>query len=168
MDPNVHSTSFHKIAFWILPFKARWATVHAITKSWTRLSMHAQLTKQLQLVTICYFLMLHFASGQCSLVSGKMEIWLSTEYSARSKLLVSGNASESESEVAQSCLTLFDPMDCSLPCSCIHGIFQARVLEWVAISFSRGSSRPRDYTRISRIVGRGFAVWATREILWEC
>ena len=43
---------------------------------------------------------------------------------------------ESESEVAQSCLTLYDPMDCSLPDSSIHGIFQARVLEWVAISFS--------------------------------
>ena len=43
---------------------------------------------------------------------------------------------KSESEVAQSCLTLSDPMDCSLPGSSIHGIFQARVLEWVAISFS--------------------------------
>ena len=43
---------------------------------------------------------------------------------------------ESESEVAQSCLTLHDPMDCSLPGSSIHGIFQARVLEWVAIAFS--------------------------------
>ena len=43
---------------------------------------------------------------------------------------------ESESEVAQSCLTLCDPMDCSLPGSTIHGIFQARILEWVAISFS--------------------------------
>ena len=41
-----------------------------------------------------------------------------------------------ESEVAQSCLTLCDPMDCSLPGSSVHGIFQARVLEWVAISFS--------------------------------
>ena len=49
-----------------------------------------------------------------------------------------------ESEVTQSCPTLCDPMDCSLPGSSIHGIFQARVLEWVAISFSRGSSRPRD------------------------
>ena len=48
--------------------------------------------------------------------------------------------SESESEVAQSCLTLCDPMDCSLPGSSVHGIFQARVLEWTAISFSRGSS----------------------------
>ena len=47
---------------------------------------------------------------------------------------------ESESEVAQLCLTLSDPMDCSLSGSSIHGIFQARVLEWIAISFSRGSS----------------------------
>ena len=51
---------------------------------------------------------------------------------------------ESESEVAQSCLTLRDPMDCILPGSSVHGIFQARVLECVAISFSRGSSLPRD------------------------
>ena len=48
-----------------------------------------------------------------------------------------------ESEVAQLCLTLCDPMDCSLPGSSVHGIFQARVLEWAAISFSRGSSQPR-------------------------
>ena len=51
---------------------------------------------------------------------------------------------ESESEVAQSCLTLFNPMDCSLPHSSDHGIFQARVLERVATSFSRGSSQPGD------------------------
>ena len=49
---------------------------------------------------------------------------------------------KSESEVAQSCLTLCDPMD--LPGSSVHGILQARILEWVAISFSRRSSRPRD------------------------
>ena len=48
--------------------------------------------------------------------------------------------SESESEVAQSCPTLCDPMDCSLPSSSIHGIFQARILEWVATSFSRRST----------------------------
>ena len=48
------------------------------------------------------------------------------------------------SEAAQSYLTLCDPMVCSLPGSSVHGIFQARVLEWVAISFSRGSSRPGD------------------------
>ena len=54
------------------------------------------------------------------------------------------NKYESESEVAQSCLTLCDLMACSLPGSSVHGIFQARVLEWVAISFSREFSRPRD------------------------
>ena len=51
---------------------------------------------------------------------------------------------KTETEAAQSCLTLCDLMDCSLPGSSFHGIFQARVLEWVAISFSRGSSQPRD------------------------
>ena len=70
---------------------------------------------------------------------------------------------ESESEVAQSCPTLCDPMDYSLPGSSVHWIFQARVLEWVAISFSRGSSRPRDWTQVSHIVGRRFTIWATRE-----
>ena len=49
---------------------------------------------------------------------------------------ISYSESESESEVAQSCPTLFDLMDCSLPGSSLHGILQARVLEWVAISFS--------------------------------
>ena len=71
--------------------------------------------------------------------------------------------SNSENEVAQSCPTLWDPMDCSLPGFFVHGIFQARVLEWVAISFSRGSSCPRDQTQASCIAGRCFTLWATRE-----
>ena len=50
---------------------------------------------------------------------------------------------------AQSCPTLCDSMDCSLPSSSVHGILQARILEWVAISSSRGSSQLRDWTRIS-------------------
>ena len=58
---------------------------------------------------------------------------------------------------------LCDPMDRSLPGSLVQGLFQARVLEWGAISFSRGSSRPRNWTQVSRIVGRRFTVWATRE-----
>ena len=70
--------------------------------------------------------------------------------------------SESESEVAQSCLTLCDPMDCSRPGSSIHGIFQARVLEWGAIFFSSGSSQLRDRTQVSRISGRRVTVGATR------
>ena len=51
---------------------------------------------------------------------------------------------ENESEVAQSCPTLCDSMDYSLPGSSVHGIFQARILGWVAISFSRGSSQPKN------------------------
>ena len=58
--------------------------------------------------------------------------------------------------VAQFCLTLCDPMDCSPPGSSVHEIFQARILEWVAISFSRGSSQPRDRTQVSCTAGRSF------------
>ena len=58
-------------------------------------------------------------------------------------------------EVAQSCPTLCDPMDYSLSGSSVHGIFQARVLEWIAISFSRGSSRPRNRTRVSALQADG-------------
>ena len=52
---------------------------------------------------------------------------------------------------AQSCQTLCEPMNCSPPASSVHGIFQARILEWVAISFCRGSSWPRDQTCMSCI-----------------
>ena len=55
-------------------------------------------------------------------------------------------------------------MDCSPPGSSVHGILQARILEWVAFSFSRGSSWPRDWTQVSRIRGRCFNLWATREV----
>ena len=71
--------------------------------------------------------------------------------------------SENESEVAQSCPTLCDPVDCSPPGSSAHGILQARILEWVAISFSRGSSQLKDWTQVSCIAGRHFNLWATRE-----
>ena len=70
-----------------------------------------------------------------------------------------------ESEVTQSCLTLCDPIDRSLPGSSALGIFQARVLEWVAISFSRGSSQPRDQTWVSRIEGRRFLLYCSRFII---
>ena len=59
------------------------------------------------------------------------------------------------------CPTLSGPMDCSLPGFSVHGILQARILEWVTISFSRESSWPRDQTRVSGIRGRRFNLWAT-------
>ena len=65
--------------------------------------------------------------------------------------------------VAQSCPTLCNPMDYNPSVSSVHGIFQARILEWVAISFSRGSSWLRYQTRVSYIAGRLFTIWATRE-----
>ena len=68
--------------------------------------------------------------------------------------------------MARSCQTLCDPMDCSLPGSSIHGIFQARVLEWGAIAFSKGSSWPRDRIQVSCIAGKCFTIWATREATW--
>ena len=73
------------------------------------------------------------------------------------------NETESESEVAQSCPTLCDPTYSSLPGSAVHGIFQARILEWAVISFSSGPSQPRDRTWVSCIADRCFTVWATRE-----
>ena len=59
---------------------------------------------------------------------------------------------------AQLCLTVCDPMGCCLLGSSVHGTFQARILQWVAIPFSRGSSRPRDQTRVSCIAGRFFTI----------
>ena len=58
----------------------------------------------------------------------------------------------------QLCLTLGDIMDCSPPGSSVHGILQARILEWVAISFYRGSSQPRDQTQVSCIAGKFFTI----------
>ena len=71
----------------------------------------------------------------------------------------------SEELVTKSCPTLCNPMDCSLPDSSVHRILQARILEWVAIPFSRGSSWPRDQTRVSCIAGRFFTIWGTKPAL---
>ena len=65
--------------------------------------------------------------------------------------------------IARSCLTLYDPMDCSPPGSPVHGILEARILEKVAIPFSR-SSQPRDQTQISCVAGRFFTVWNTGKV----
>ena len=65
--------------------------------------------------------------------------------------------------VTQSCPTLCDPMDFSLPGSSVLGILQAIILEWVANFIPRGSSQPRDQTQVSYIAGRFFTSWATRE-----
>ena len=67
-----------------------------------------------------------------------------------------------------SCLTLCDPTKCRLPVSSVHGILQAKILEWAAISFFRGSSRPRGRTWVSHIACRCFTIWAPRGALTLC
>ena len=67
--------------------------------------------------------------------------------------------------VAQSRVTLCNPVDYRPPSPSVHGISQARILEWVAISFTRGSSWPRNWTQVSCIAGRFITIWATREYL---
>ena len=104
-------------------------------------------------------------------ISFLCHIWIWMKFIKHVYLLTGSNVYllikwKSESELPQSCLTLCNPMDCSLRGSSVHGNFQARVLEWVAISFSRGSSWPRDWTQVSRIAGTRFTIWATREVLF--
>ena len=65
--------------------------------------------------------------------------------------------------VTQLCPTIFDPIDCSPPGSSVHGILQARILQWVAIPFSRGSFQSKDWTPVSFIACRFFTIWDTRE-----
>ena len=67
-------------------------------------------------------------------------------------------------KLLQSCLTLCDPTDCSPPGSSVHGILQARIVEWAAIPFCRGSSQPRDQTHVSCTEGRFFTIWASRRV----
>ena len=78
-------------------------------------------------------------------------------------LFISMKESESESEVAQPCPTLCHPMAVAYQAPPSVEFFQARVLEWIAFAFCRGSSPPRDWTQVSRTASRHFAVWATRE-----
>ena len=63
--------------------------------------------------------------------------------------------------VVQSCPTLCDPTNCSPPGFSVHGILQARILEWIAIPFSRGTLQPRDWTLVFCLEGRFFTIWAT-------
>ena len=90
-------------------------------------------------------------------------MWHSTEAAAGNNFLLTFLIHSSfpslfyvKVKVNQSCATPCDPMG-----SPVHGILQARILEWVAFPFSRGSSQPRDQTQVSHIVGRFFTSWAT-------
>ena len=90
-------------------------------------------------------------------------IWVTTDYWVEFTVL----CSQAVSSVAQLCPILCDSMGCSPPGFSVHGILQARILEWVAVPFSRGSSQPRDRTCISSIADRFFTSWVTREVCSE-
>ena len=90
------------------------------------------------------------AENEMTVNKGKVPVMLNVE-------------SEVKVFIAQLCPTLCDPMDCSLPAFSAHGISQSRILKWVTIPFSKGSSQPRDGTQVSCTEGRFFTIWTTRE-----
>ena len=100
--------------------------------------------------------------------TGSQGLPLSTQRQALSFLAELGLGDDQMShrvkvKVTQLCPTLCDPMDCSLPGSSVHGILQARILEWVAMPFSRESSQSRDLTWVLHNASRFFTIWATRK-----
>ena len=139
-----------------------WATVHRVTNSWTQLkqfSTHSThtLARSLEIIILAFyvfFLLFSIYHSSLALLTPVSLILLTLRSALRSLTCVL---------VVQSCLTLCNAMDCP-PGSSLHGNLQARILEWVAISFSRGSSWPKDRTQVSCTAGRCLTVWAVREV----
>ena len=129
-----------------------WGLINILKQSYKHRSYNQAISTSLNLHFTGFFKYIYISIQQ------RKDLWIRRKYLQTRFLL-----RKKESEVAWPCPTLCDSMDCSPPGSSIHGIFQARVLEWIAISFSRGSSWPRDQTQVSCIAGRHFTIWATRE-----
>ena len=121
------------------------AAVHGVVRSQTRLSDWTTTRKQ-KVPTQRFSSRLHNQDDNTG------HFWLQFPSPEKRKV-----------KVAQPCLTLCDPLDCSLPGSSIRGILQARILKWVAYPFSRGTSCPRNRNRVFCIAGGFFPSWATRE-----
>ena len=100
----------------------------------------------------------HFSNGLWHVTS---EFYTTTSDDQLSGWTGKSSKSESEVLVTQSCPTLCNTLDCSPPGSSVHGILQARILEWVSIPFSKGSSHPKDQTQVSCIAGRFLTFWVT-------
>ena len=98
----------------------------------------------------------HFVNGNSLIYISASEVAQGKQRLLSSSFINPVLTIRKESEVAQLCPSLCDPMDCHPPGSSVHEIFQARILEWVAISFSRGSSQPRDRTWVSCTAGKFF------------
>ena len=95
--------------------------------------------------------------------------WIGTadwRFLAQEKHSARGQVESESVGCSESCTTVCSPTDCSPVGFSVHEILQARILEWVAISYSRGSSQPKDWTQVSCIAGRFFIDWATREAPW--
>ena len=124
---------------------------HRVGHDWSDLA--AENTYNLNNVKIIIFLIyvpnVELGDGLQSLLGNQTSVHINVD---------SGWWRFSHSVMSDSC----DPMDCSLPGSSVHGIFQARILEWVAISFSKRSPWPRNWIRISCTAGRYFTEWAMR------
>ena len=110
-----------------------------------------------------FLLVPRFLPLECKFNSNLSVVCIFTTLSSSTKGVARVQQRKKESEVSQSCPTLWDTMDYKLPASSVHGIFQARVLEWGAISFSRVFFWPRDRNPVFRVAGRHFTIWATRE-----
>ena len=131
------------------------AIVHGVTKSWTRLSDWTELNW----TPGWWFFM---SQHQPNVVRK----WVLSKFLLKSvnwKALVCVCVCVCVYSVVQSCPTVCNPTDCSLPVSSVHGIFQARILEWVAISSSRGSSQPRDRTCIGCWALYLFTTWEAQK-----
>ena len=156
-------------------FATRWTVARQASLSmgfpreeyWSALPFPSPGNRPTQGSNLCPLHLLHWQAGSLSPVPpGKSEenngiLW--TSYPVSHLVSPKCRRSQSVLRVTQSCPTLCNPMGYSLPGSSIHGILQARILEWVAIPFSRGSSQPRDWTKVSCIADRFFTIWATRE-----
>ena len=143
---------------------AWWVTVHGIAKDWTWLSEYT-----LILALQVYSLPTELPGKPKQYICIFILRWrkeLTKDKSPENPKLNSGNnfSCVCAYSVTQSCPTLCDPMDLSPPGSSVRGILQARILEWVAISFSRRSSPPKDWTCVSGIGRQILYHWATWEV----
>ena len=143
--------SHDSLTHWDIPLPAQ------CQKRW-RLALQSAKQTLLQTSALCT---LHSKQTLCKERSAKSSQVPRYYYTLSSGCPLKSPVFVCDSHSVTQSLTLCNPIDCSPPGSCVHGILQARIPEWVAMPFSKGSSR--DWTQVSWIAGRFFIVWATRE-----